>query len=308
MSSLNDAFTAWKTGDTAKMYKFVNQIVSEHPDLAPYNKILLDDRNKGMANRLEEIMKIKQGPYFVAVGSGHMVGDTGLVSLLKKQGFTVQQVYAQNRAGDNVTSASTINLKKFAFPDEKFRVWMPAAPQRKDLPGKEPKCVQYMFAEFGGTSGASMSTTFGMFAVFSFEFPTQQYTWKIPGPLALDMMLGPLTSMKGAETLSRHSIILNNEYAGREVEFIAPTRTAPDETSGGHPAAKQGSSPIPQSSFASDLFGSAGGMAKTDKLYGKARAYVSGNHIYMLITAGDTPGWTKTKKADDFLNSFDVLP
>jgi uncharacterized protein YbaP (TraB family) len=307
MSSLNDAFAAWKTGDTAKMYNFVNKIVQEHPDLAPYNKILLDDRNKGMAARLEEIMKTKQGPYFVAVGSGHMVGDSGLVSLLQKQGFSVQQIYAQNRPGDNVTSASTANLKKFAFPNEKFRVWMPAAPQRKDLPGAEPKCVQYMFAEFGGTAGASMSTTFGMFAVFSFEFPTQQYTWKIPGPLALDMMLGPLTSIKGAETLSRHSIILNNEYAGREIEFIAPTRTAPDKASGGHTAGKQGSSPIPQSSFASDLFGSAGGMSKTDKLYGKARAYVAGNHIYMLITAGDTPGWTKTQKVDDFLNSFDVL-
>jgi hypothetical protein len=146
-----------------------------------------------------------------------------------------------------------------------------------------------------------------MFAVFSFEFPTQQNTWKIPGPLALDMMLGPLTSIKGAETLSRRSIILNNEYAGRELEFTAPTRTTPDKASGGHAAGKQAVSPIPQSSFASDLFGSAAGMSKTDKLYGKARAYVAGNHIYMLITAGDTPGWTKTQKVDDFLNSFDVL-
>jgi uncharacterized protein len=50
--------------------------------------ILLDNRNKNWVQQLKVIMQ-KQS-VFIAVGAGHLVGENGLISLLKKEGYTVR--------------------------------------------------------------------------------------------------------------------------------------------------------------------------------------------------------------------------
>jgi hypothetical protein len=52
-----------------------------------YDDLLLKNRNKNWVKQLKEIMKNKS--VFVAVGAGHLVGDTGLIRLLKKAGYNV---------------------------------------------------------------------------------------------------------------------------------------------------------------------------------------------------------------------------
>lgn len=49
--------------------------------------VLLDNRNKNWVGQLKEIMK--KGSVFTAVGTGHLVGKNGLISLLRSAGFTV---------------------------------------------------------------------------------------------------------------------------------------------------------------------------------------------------------------------------
>jgi uncharacterized protein YbaP (TraB family) len=56
--------------------------MEEHQD------ILLDNRNKNWVSQLKTIMK-KQ-PVFVAVGAGHLVGEKGLIALLKKEGYKLR--------------------------------------------------------------------------------------------------------------------------------------------------------------------------------------------------------------------------
>ena len=53
-----------------------------------YDDLLLNNRNKNWVKQLKEIMKNKS--VFVAVGAGHLVGDAGLISLLKKAGYNVE--------------------------------------------------------------------------------------------------------------------------------------------------------------------------------------------------------------------------
>ena len=56
-----------------------------------YNKALVDDRNRGMAE--VALGWLAEGKtVFFAVGTGHMVGDTGLVQLLTDAGCTVERV------------------------------------------------------------------------------------------------------------------------------------------------------------------------------------------------------------------------
>ena len=57
-------------------------------------KALLDDRNNHWMQQLPTLMK--EQPLFVAVGALHLVGQTGLVSQLRKQGYTVTPVNLKN--------------------------------------------------------------------------------------------------------------------------------------------------------------------------------------------------------------------
>ena len=56
--------------------------MEEHQD------ILLNDRNKNWVGQLKTIMQKES--VFVAVGAGHLVGNKGLIALLKKEGYTVR--------------------------------------------------------------------------------------------------------------------------------------------------------------------------------------------------------------------------
>jgi uncharacterized protein YbaP (TraB family) len=55
-----------------------------------HQDILLNDRNKNWVVQLKTIMKTE--PVFVAVGAGHLVGKEGLISLLRKEGYTLKPI------------------------------------------------------------------------------------------------------------------------------------------------------------------------------------------------------------------------
>lgn len=52
--------------------------------------MLLNNRNKNWVKQLKVIMK--KEPLFVAVGAGHLVGEQGLIALLRKEGYTLRPI------------------------------------------------------------------------------------------------------------------------------------------------------------------------------------------------------------------------
>ena len=58
-----------------------------------YGDLLLTDRNKNWVKQLKGIMKNES--VFVAVGAGHLLGNTGLIKLLKKAGYKVEPLQNQ---------------------------------------------------------------------------------------------------------------------------------------------------------------------------------------------------------------------
>lgn len=94
-------FQAWKAGDMEQMEKVAVHQSVDNPALIPFTMALLNNRNLAMASKIEPFLKTKGSPLFVAVGSAHMVGETGLVNLLRKKGFEVEQILtdsSQSRA------------------------------------------------------------------------------------------------------------------------------------------------------------------------------------------------------------------
>jgi uncharacterized protein YbaP (TraB family) len=79
---------AWVSGDTAQMEKMMQEQTS---DAVEFAKTMVADRNLHMADVAEQFLKGKEVA-FVVVGAGHMVGPGGVVRILEKRGYKVEQV------------------------------------------------------------------------------------------------------------------------------------------------------------------------------------------------------------------------
>lgn len=83
--------TAWRTGDNARIAAILESSVGNDKDRQAVYRKIMTERNRNMAKKIA-LHLASPGTVFVVVGAGHLVGDTGIVELLKKEGFTVEQL------------------------------------------------------------------------------------------------------------------------------------------------------------------------------------------------------------------------
>ena len=84
---------AWINGDTGQMEKIIREQTS---DAVEFAKAMVEDRNLHMADVAEQFLKGKEQA-FVMVGAAHMVGPGGVVRILEKRGYKVEQVAIGSR-------------------------------------------------------------------------------------------------------------------------------------------------------------------------------------------------------------------
>ncbi|MEM9990437.1 MAG: TraB/GumN family protein [Bacteroidota bacterium] len=65
-------------------------ISSEEEGLGEYEDVLLHQRNKNWISKMQDMMQNKR--VFFAVGAGHLAGETGVINLLKAEGYTLQAI------------------------------------------------------------------------------------------------------------------------------------------------------------------------------------------------------------------------
>ena len=91
-SMITDLVRSWKNGDTAQMEKLLlTDQIEEFPEFQKVLEALIDDRNVAMAVKIQHMLNDNKD-YFVVVGAGHLVGDKGIVSLLKKNKLPVSRL------------------------------------------------------------------------------------------------------------------------------------------------------------------------------------------------------------------------
>jgi uncharacterized protein YbaP (TraB family) len=91
-----DSFSVYKNEFETMLRFYKNQQLDSIKNLMgksesgeeKYDDLLLNNRNKNWVKQLKQIMKNES--VFVAVGTGHLVGEKGLISLLKKEGYKVE--------------------------------------------------------------------------------------------------------------------------------------------------------------------------------------------------------------------------
>lgn len=81
----------WAAGDEKGLEKELLDDRDKSEAGRRFEKKLLDERNVGMADKAESYLQLP-GDTFFAVGSAHLLGNKGLVSLMKKRGYDVRPV------------------------------------------------------------------------------------------------------------------------------------------------------------------------------------------------------------------------
>jgi uncharacterized protein YbaP (TraB family) len=78
----------WRTGDAKAVDELmVAPMRRDFPDV--FERLFMD-RNRKMATAIEGYLKTS-GEYFVVVGSGHLIGEEGILDLLQLKGYAVVQ-------------------------------------------------------------------------------------------------------------------------------------------------------------------------------------------------------------------------
>ncbi len=83
---------AWRAGDAAAVNRIAHDMeTGDDPALKEMEKVLIDDRNGPMADKIAEKCA-SEHPLFIVVGAAHLVGEQGVLHLLEAKGFRVEQV------------------------------------------------------------------------------------------------------------------------------------------------------------------------------------------------------------------------
>jgi hypothetical protein len=83
---------AWRLGDGAKMADACLMTVKSHPELTEAYQVLYSNRNRQLVSVLSNVAK-NISPVFLALDVHRVVGDRGVLAVLKEQGFAVAQSF-----------------------------------------------------------------------------------------------------------------------------------------------------------------------------------------------------------------------
>lgn len=88
---MDNLIKAWENGNAAKMEEVLMQGLDEHPEILPIIDKIFYERNREMVSKIEGYLDAND-TYFVIVGAGHLIGEKGIIQLLKKKGYFLQQL------------------------------------------------------------------------------------------------------------------------------------------------------------------------------------------------------------------------
>lgn len=93
VKSLKELTRLWKKGERVPLEENIFKSRLEKPELEPYYTALFDVRNRGMEEGIEKALGREEiSTLFVVVGAGHLLGDQGLVELMRQKGYEIERL------------------------------------------------------------------------------------------------------------------------------------------------------------------------------------------------------------------------
>jgi uncharacterized protein YbaP (TraB family) len=98
--------SAWRRGDEKQLEETARDGVDDLPELEGFYDILLGERNRQWLSTFRSLLDDPEHAgetIFVGVGALHLVGEDGLVDLLREAGYLVESIdHSGSRAGDRI--------------------------------------------------------------------------------------------------------------------------------------------------------------------------------------------------------------
>jgi uncharacterized protein YbaP (TraB family) len=85
--ALSSLVATWKRGDATSMEKM---LLSEFEGLPAAYQSLIVERNRNWMPQLDACL-VRRSPCFVVVGAAHLIGPDGLLTMLQRKGYRVEQ-------------------------------------------------------------------------------------------------------------------------------------------------------------------------------------------------------------------------
>jgi hypothetical protein len=90
---MDELLSAWAAGDSDGIHATILRETEGLPEpvAKELRAAIYDRRNEAMATQVAAYLAGKD-PVFVAVGAGHLTGESGIPELLKRRGFSVRRL------------------------------------------------------------------------------------------------------------------------------------------------------------------------------------------------------------------------
>lgn len=90
-SDLKQMFAAWKDGDAQRLERIVDRSLGPDPKARQaFMETMNYGRNQAMADKIERYLRSGE-THLVIVGALHLVGERGVIALLRKRGYKIDQ-------------------------------------------------------------------------------------------------------------------------------------------------------------------------------------------------------------------------
>jgi len=87
----NQLLSAWQSGDTSIMQTLlIDEPLQKYPESKQYFDKMFTDRNLTMTDKIRGYLDDNK-TYFVIMGAGHLIGEEGIISLLKEKNLKVER-------------------------------------------------------------------------------------------------------------------------------------------------------------------------------------------------------------------------
>ncbi|MEW6419537.1 MAG: TraB/GumN family protein [Nitrospirota bacterium] len=72
------------------MESLITRSSTEDRRMSSIYEKLIYERNRNMVSKIEDFLKTKE-TYFIVAGAGHLVGNKGIIEMLRNKGYNVEQ-------------------------------------------------------------------------------------------------------------------------------------------------------------------------------------------------------------------------
>jgi uncharacterized protein len=90
-TEMTKLLSAWKRGNAEAVEAFLTRSLGEDPAVSGIYDKIITRRNFTMAAKVDKLLAQGTRP-FVAVGAGHVVGEKGILQLLRRKGYRIRQM------------------------------------------------------------------------------------------------------------------------------------------------------------------------------------------------------------------------